>query len=395
MKSRVVLIPCESYQPEALDAAVAEGFRLWGGPKGLVRPDETILFKANLLKRSRPEQAVVTHPALMESLAGYFREKGFCHLTYGDSPGVDSLKKVAADTGMAEAMERSGVACADFDHGVRVSFPEGQMARGFVLAKAVAEKPAVINVCKMKTHALERMTGAVKNMYGCVSGFNKAAGHTLYADADSFARMLVDLNRCVAPRFAIMDGITAMEGNGPGSGTPVDMNVLLMSDDFVALDSVCCHLMNVDPALVPTNIHGGRMGLGTWHPDEITVVTPEGEMSPMEAGARYGKADFDIYRGRQTRPFWRRLDKAMGIMKQRPYIDESRCIRCGICVEACPVEGKALRFPHGKKGKETPAYDYKKCIGCFCCQEMCPKQAIKVHTPRLRRIFDKAGRTRA
>ena len=90
------------------------------------------------------------------------------------------------------------------------------------------EADAVINVCKMKTHALERITGAVKNMYGCVYGLNKAKGHTVYPTADSFARMLVDLNRFIKPRLHIMDDIVAMDGNGPTSGNPIGMQVLLM-----------------------------------------------------------------------------------------------------------------------------------------------------------------------
>ena len=60
---------------------------------------------------------------------------------------------------------------------------------------------------------------SVKNSYGFVYGKNKAIGHTKYPSADSFARMLIDLNQYVKPRFYIMDGITAMEGNGPGSET--------------------------------------------------------------------------------------------------------------------------------------------------------------------------------
>ena len=87
----------------------------------------------------------------------------------------------------------------------------------------------MINICKMKTHALERITGAVKNLYGCITGVNKAAGHAAYPDSWVFADMLTDLHRCVRPRLHIMDGIIAMEGNGPTSGTPIAMNVLLFS----------------------------------------------------------------------------------------------------------------------------------------------------------------------
>lgn len=115
----------------------------------------------------------------------------------------------------------------------------------------------------MKTHALERITGAVKNSYGFVYGFHKAKGHTLYPSADSFARMLVDLNQYVKPRLYIMDGIVAMEGNGPGSGEPAPMNVMLMSQDPVALDSVFCHLIHLKPEMVPTKL--SRRKNGTWN----------------------------------------------------------------------------------------------------------------------------------
>ena len=68
--------------------------------------------------------------------------------------------------------------------------------------------------------------------------------------------MLIDLNKCVAPKLYVMDGIVAMEGNGPGSGDPVQMNVMLMSTDPVALDSVFSRLVYLKPEMVPTNYHG-------------------------------------------------------------------------------------------------------------------------------------------
>ena len=46
----------------------------------------------------------------------------------------------------------------------------------------------------------------------------------------------------------IMDGVVAIEGNGPTSGIPVEMHVLLFSADPVALDSVFASLINLSPA---------------------------------------------------------------------------------------------------------------------------------------------------
>ena len=48
------------------------------------------------------------------------------------------------------------------------------------------------------------------------------------------------------------------------------------------------------------------------------------------------------------------------------------CIGCGICQQACPVDGQAVHSGHGQKA----VYNYKKCIRCYCCQEMCPVGAI-------------------
>ena len=95
--------------------------------------------------------------------------------------------------------------------------------------------------------------------------------------------MLIDLNQCVNPRLYIMDGITAMEGNGPGSGDPVDMKVMLMSTDPVALDSVFCRLVHLKPQMVPTCYHGEKMGLGTWK--EEMALTPE-ENSPWQEAVK-------------------------------------------------------------------------------------------------------------
>jgi formate hydrogenlyase subunit 6/NADH:ubiquinone oxidoreductase subunit I len=56
-----------------------------------------------------------------------------------------------------------------------------------------------------------------------------------------------------------------------------------------------------------------------------------------------------------------------------------------VCVDACPVPGKALRFENGRCF--PPAYDYARCIRCYCCHEMCPRRAIEKRTPLLGRVL--------
>lgn len=376
MKSRVVLLPCGSYEPQEVRRALERGFDLLGGLESMLSSSERVLLKPNLVREAAVDRAVITHPAVMGALAAILKEHGFEDLVCGDSCGIGSAVRVMRASGMAQALEQSGVRLTDFSEPERVVYQSGGRREEFMLAREVGQADALISVCKMKTHALEHVTGAVKNQYGCICGLHKAKGHTRYPNADSFARMLVHLNQTVKPRLFIMDGITAMEGNGPTSGDPVQMGVLLMSRDPVALDSVFCRLVHLDPAIVPTNVHGARMGLGTWRGEEIELLTPEGEVSLAQAAERYGNPGFRVERKAFAGKGILGKIGFLKVFRKKPYIDKEKCRKCGICVESCPVEGKAVAFADGRKA--PPVYDYKKCIRCFCCQEMCPYKAIRV-----------------
>ena len=376
MKSKVVLLPCREYDEEKIYTLLKQGLDFLGGLENLIPIDAKILLKPNLLKKAEVEKAVITHPVVVGAFARILRENGYEHIVLADSCGHGTTQAVIRGTGMDMYLEKYHIPAIDYSEGVKTVYPQGIQAKEFILPKELLEQDCVISLSKMKTHALERITGAVKNSYGFIYGFHKAKGHTQYPSADSFARMLIDLNKCVAPKLYVMDGIVAMEGNGPGSGDPVPMNVLLMSTDPVALDSVFSRLVYLKPEMVPTNYHGEKMGLGTWKEEEITLLTPDGKISMAEAVKKYGNSDFHVDRTEVRKNIWTRMAGALKIFQKKPYIEADKCVRCGICVQSCPVPGKAVDFRKGK-GK-LPVYDYRKCIRCFCCQEMCPKKAIKV-----------------
>ena len=380
-KSKVIVLPCETYDEEQIYLLLKSGLKALGGLEALINKEEKILLKPNLLKKAELEKAVITHPVVVGAFARILREEGCENIVLADSCGHGTTKQVIQGTGMDTYLEKYQIPAIDYTKGVRVENPDGVQAKEFILPKELLEAECVISLSKMKTHALERITGAVKNSYGFVYGKNKAIGHTKYPSADSFARMLIDLNQYVKPRLYIMDGITAMEGNGPGSGDPVAMNLILMSTDPVALDSVFARLVYLKPEMVPTNYHGEKMGLGNCREENIEVVVVGEDavcnVISMEALIeKYGNPNFNVDRTKVRNNVWTKLAKALNIFQKKPYIEPEKCIRCGICVNSCPVPGKAVDFRNGKNN--PPVYDYKKCIRCFCCQEMCPKKAIKV-----------------
>ena len=377
-RSRVVAVPCGSYEPEEVYATVRAGIEALGGLEAFLRPEERVLVKPNLLKPAEADSAVTTHPAVLRALFRLLEDYGCSSVRFGDSPGHDTGTHALERLGFRADEPVHGARLAPMAEEVRVEFPEGLTEKEFWFAREVTESDAIINVCKMKTHALMRITGAVKNLFGLLCGSRKAREHMKFPNDGLFARMLVDIHRCVKPRLHIMDAVVAMEGNGPGAGTPKQMGLLLFSADPVALDAVFCALIHVEAETVQTNVQGEAMGLGTFRTEriELLLAEPGRAPQPMALGdfaEAYGDPSFDVVRDTGSSPLARSLS-LLSAFSRRPYIDPRRCIHCGICAAHCPVPGKALSFKNGRD--RPPVYDREKCIRCFCCQEMCPQKAI-------------------
>lgn len=385
--SKVVVVPCDSYDDEAVYSCMKAGIDALGGIGCFVRQEDRILVKPNFLTPAEADKGISTHPAVIRGMLRILSEAGYPHVSFGDSPGHGSSRNAVARLGLNED-NVFGATIADMSEEVTVQFPEGVECREFHFAREIAEADAIINLCKMKTHMLERITGAVKNVYGFICGHRKAAGHVKYPNDTIFARMLTDIHKCRRPVLNIMDGIMAMEGNGPSGGDMVPMKVMLFSTDPVALDAVYCRLIDLDPELVPTCSQGRELGIGTDRYEDIEMILCEksGEsgsddvwscsmISALELFDRFGNAGFKVSRNAPPRSLLSRFSKIMTAFARKPHIDASKCVRCGICVQHCPVPGKAVDFVNGRD--HVPQYDYSKCIRCYCCQEMCPQHAIR------------------
>lgn len=378
--STVAVLRCEGYEATAVADAVRRGFELLGGVTRYVRRSERILLKPNLLVPRAPERAVTTHPAVFRAVAEILREAG-AELCYGDSPGFGSTAWVARRAGLSEVADSLGISIADFTSSETVSFPEGRLIRQFTIARGVLAADGIVSLPKMKTHGLTRITAAIKNQFGCIVGPLKPEFHARLPNADLFSQMLVDLNRFLRPRLFVCDGVVAMEGNGPQAGAPRPMNVILLSEDPVALDSAVCRLMNLDPALVPPIQYGEAFGLGRGSGFEVVGDSID----------RFSAEDFDVNRNPRstTGGPGRRSRVVRRLVVPRPVIRPERCTRCGTCVSVCPVDPKAIAFLDEARGC-PPTHDYARCIRCYCCQEMCPERAIDVETPLLGRILGTA-----
>ena len=270
-RSKVALVRCDTYDPDAVYQAVRKGLDLIGGTSSLVKSGERIVMKPNVLYGTNPEKGVSTHPSVFRAVGMLLQESG-ARVSYGDSPSFAGAEGHMRRAGLKQVADEMGIELADFDKGRTVSHKDALLIKSFVVANGVLDSDGLVNLPKLKTHPLVRFTGAVKNQFGCVPGLLKSQYHVKLADPYDFAAMLVDLNTLARPRFCVMDGIVAMEGNGPRSGKLRKLNVLLFSRDPVALDATACRIINLDPEVVPTSKLGEKAGLGIYHSENIELV---------------------------------------------------------------------------------------------------------------------------
>ena len=370
-KSIVALVRCDRYDEDLVNTAVAKGIALLGGAEAFFKKGEKIVLKPNVLVAVHPDHAATTHPAVMGAVMKALQSFG-CKLTCGDSPGFGNPAHALKVAGIASVAEKYNVPLADFEHSKRVTHTTGKMLRSFPLVKGVLEADGLVSVGKFKTHGLVRITGAVKNQFGCVPGLHKTRYHAKLPVVHDFSQFIVDINTFIKPRLYIIDAIVAMEGNGPNSGDPKKLGYLLLSADPVACDATASRIISLNPEFVPTCRAGFHSGLGVYHEDRIELVG-----DPIEA---VKDKTFRVVRKPAVS-----LD-GIGVTAEikshllpRPVINRANCSRCGRCVEICPVESKALVWPPERKENDLPpVYNYRKCIRCFCCQEICPSKAISI-----------------
>jgi uncharacterized protein (DUF362 family)/NAD-dependent dihydropyrimidine dehydrogenase PreA subunit len=378
-KAQVAVVRCPTYDEASVEAAVKRGVDLLGGMQRFAQSGEKILLKPNLLVGAAPEKSINPHPFVFKAVGRMVKDIS-SRVSYGDSPGFGRPGGQARRAQLDQCAQALGIPLADFENGREVHFTASPFIKRFTLANGVLEADGLISIGKFKTHQLTRITGAVKNQLGCVPGMLKAEFHVKLPDPHDFGKMLVCLNLYIRPRLYIVDGITAMEGNGPRNGSPVQMRVLLFSTDPIALDATLCRLIDLNPEHVPTHPPGREWGLGTYRSQEIEWL---GDPLPDLVNKKFKAVRAPVKS--VTAPSGA-VATFKNLVSPRPVIAAAKCGRCGVCVNVCPVNPKAVNWQNGDKTK-PPAHHYDRCIRCFCCQELCPESAIGVETPLLGRLL--------
>lgn len=386
LKKAVAIVECPGYDPETVQDAVNRLAGLLGGWEKFVRPGENIVIKPNLLIRKSPDEAVTTHPSVIEAAARSVIGAGG-RAVIAESPGGPFnpriLQWVYKGCGLVEAAERSGAALNFNTAETTLKVPAGGIVAGVTVLEEVARADGVVSISKLKTHGLTRMTGAVKNLFGVIPGLKKAEYHCRMPGAKEFSAMLVDVARALSPRLHLMDAVVGMEGEGPSGGEPVQVGLLLGSVCPFALDLVAAALVGIRAEEVPTIAVSIERGYISGKLSDVSLLGDPVSLPRLRFRLPPKARDFDLLKtnthGRL--PGW--LVNALNRrLRPSPGFSPEICIGCGDCSRICPAGAISM-------DKKTPSPDLEKCIRCFCCQELCPQRAVRINRPWLGRMLFK------
>jgi len=378
-RPRIAAVRCRTYERAEVRAAVERAVGLLGGMGRFVKAGERALLKANLLRPAPRERRVLTDGEVLRAVAELVLASGG-RAAVCDSPGLGSVEKNCRVAGISAALEGVPV------ESVELAAPRSAGSKLFPALEVSGElldAPLVVNAPKLKTHVQMALTAAVKNMYGAVLGKRKAEWHLRAGtNRGAFARLIVECCRAVSPALTVADGVVAMQGEGPGSGEPFELGVIIAADHPVAADLAFMEIIGFDPRESPVHSAAVELGYGVSSLADCEVL---GE--PLEnlkvRGFRRPETRFVMFPGFVGRALRR-------LLVSWPEVVESKCVRCGECAEVCAAAAITVE----KGGRRPALIDHSKCIRCFCCHEICPERAIRVRTPMLARMFGWGARGR-
>lgn len=343
-----------------------------------------ILVKPNLNSDLNALMGNSTDLRLLAAVLGWLRERGYTNVVVGDGSnvgvlrrGIDVMERLKID----RLAKRFGAQILDLNRaaGRDFAFLDGHSAQ---IAEICYEADLFINLPKIKMHFDADMSCALKNMVGCLAG--RASKKALHRD---LIGNLVRLYEVLKPHLHIVDGLVAMEGNGPGDGTPRRLDAVLFGTDALVIDLVVAHLVGYEPEQVrflARALENGYLGMGDVQrlsdlPRACVLEKPppKTRLARMLSHPVFNRPK-DVLRPIHSTPFVMdllyRARLIQDVYSQRDAsvrlrFDATRCQERGRCREICPV---------GLDPTAKGALDGDECIECLYCYFICPHEAFRL-----------------
>ncbi|MBM6762008.1 DUF362 domain-containing protein [Megamonas hypermegale] len=372
---KVAVERAENYQIENVDRAINNAVDFIGGWEKYIKKGDKVLIKPNLLTAALPQKAVTTHPEVVRSVIKAVKKLGAKPFV-ADSPGVSNVKKTAEKTGILQVCQEEKTPFIFWEKSKIYPCREGKFVKHFELADTISDFDKIISVAKMKTHVFMGVTGAVKNLFGCIVGTNKARFHLRMQKHADFAHVMVDLYYTVKPTLNIIDGISGMEGQGPMSGDIVNPKLVIVSEDGFAADLVMADKMGFNAENMPIAAAAIEEQRSV-HLKDIEVVGSGKDIKFAFKRPHTYESMQDTYVPKFI------LKLGQNQLTSKPVINKN-CVGCRRCEHHCPPKAINIKA-------QRAVIDYHKCIRCYCCQELCEHQAVDLKDGWILALLKKLG----
>jgi uncharacterized protein (DUF362 family) len=269
-----------------IDAAVEQAIDLLGGIKTVTEGKESILLKPNLVE---PGRNSTTKVEVVKAVAALLKKEGK-HVMIGEGSAaapsfnvtgmevfrtkkqdiLDGMQKHVFDVlGYSEMASAMDIPLINLHSGdiVEVPLKNGLAAGSVKIHRQLVDADLICSIPMMKTHVLATVTLAMKNLIGLYPGTEyysvRSWLHDRAAEKGStgVAFEVLDMNRAVKTGLSIIDATSAMEGDGPSSGTLVDMGLIVAGTSPLATDMVGSALMGFDTSEIPAIKLAHELGL--------------------------------------------------------------------------------------------------------------------------------------
>lgn len=352
-----------------------------------------ILLKPNLNSYMNALTGNTTDLRVLAAVIEFLKGKGYKNIIIGEGTSsgfyrekINNFSRLYVDN----LAEFYGVKTIDLNYAQpeEIIFEGGEKAG---IAKVTQEADFFINLPKIKTHFETGISVCLKNMMGVLVGLtNKQKAH------QSLYKNILNLNKYIKPHLHIIDGLIAMEGNGPSSGTPVNLGVVLIGTDPYLLDMACARLAGFNFLDIPYLKIARDMGIiDRSYINFINSFVPQSRIKKLRKPRVNRLVRF--INGPKRQRYFIKIRLAPGInrlfslkavgallnatgLRQDVFIktesglkgiflDPALCDDCKKCRDYCPT---GLLLPEGLKE------DNGRCIGCLYCFLVCPRNAIKL-----------------
>lgn len=227
-----------------------------------ISDSDNLVIKPNLCDFRPAWEGGTTDPRIVEAFIKIIREKANPKITIVESDhAVATADEEFERMGYKEMAERLGVGLVNLSRDKRYEVAlEGHYFETLNTTETLLKATKIISVAKLKTHAQQKITCNMKNLFGLLPEKYKAKYHPFMSE------VLADLSEFYKP-FCIVDGIIGMEGSGPSDGYRKEVGVIIVGNNPVATDAVAAKVMGFNPKGVPNLRYAEKKGAGATKPE--------------------------------------------------------------------------------------------------------------------------------